>query len=69
VSSVSMVMLFFAAYSAMVLSFAPLRLISEVLTTLNPFLSSHSMVLVGMFSSASIWGNFLPLKGYCYFSF
>jgi hypothetical protein len=36
---------------------------------LNPFLFNHSMALTGMFSSTNIWGNFLPLKGYCYFSF
>jgi hypothetical protein len=40
-----------------------------VLVALNPFSFNHFMVLVGMFSSVSILGNFLPLKGYCYFSF
>ena len=64
-----MVMLFFAAYFAIVSSFAPFRLTSESLVAGIPFFFSHSMTLVGMFSSTSICGKFLPLEGDCYFSF
>jgi len=61
VSSVNTVKLFFEAYSAMVWSFAPFRLVSETVVMLKPVFLSHSVTLFGMFSSANIFGKFCVL--------